>query len=320
VKKYFFIFFLLFFFGQKKSLAQDIHSSQIALAAESSYLPYQHFENLGDSLRPHPKRLKTFVIAGSAFYATTLTGLYFLWYQDGLESKFRFANDNADWQQIDKVGHFYSTFHFSNATAEGFRWAGLKEKKAIFWGAVTGIGVMLPIEIFDGFSADYGASWGDLLANTSGAAFLYGQYLLWDEVRIQPKFSFHRTHYAPLRPGLLGQNLQEEILKDYNGQTYWLSFDMAKFLPETKFPKWLNVAVGYGGEGMTYANPTENRELGGNQAYRQFYLSPDFNIMAIPARRKFFKVLRFVANLIKIPAPALEFNQSQGFRFHFLYF
>ena len=53
-------------------------------------------------------------------------------------------------------------------------------------------------------------------------------------IRIYPKFSFHRTDYAPLRPDVLGDGLAEEIFKDYNGQTYWLSFDMDKFI---KFPK-----------------------------------------------------------------------------------
>ncbi len=292
------------------------------LQAQTVHKFYQNEALLktADTLKPHKKRLNALIIGGSAIYATTLTGLYFLWYKEGLEPKFRFSDDNADWLQMDKVGHFYSAFHFSQASGEAFKWAGLEEKKAMFWGAVVGTGLMLPIEVFDGFSAAYGASWGDLLANTAGAGLLYGQYLLWDEVRIHPKFSFQRTHFAPRRPELLGSALHEEIIKDYNGQTYWLSVEVAKFLPESRYPKWLNWAAGYGIEGMTYADLQENHNLGGNTAYRQYFLSPDFNLMAIPAKRKFFKVLRFLANMIKLPAPALEYNAQQGFRFHFLYF
>jgi hypothetical protein len=44
--------------------------------------------------------------------------------------------------------------------------------------------------------------------------------------RITPKFSFHTTQYAQYRPNVLGSSLAEQILKDYNGQTYWLSVNL----------------------------------------------------------------------------------------------
>ncbi len=35
------------------------------------------------------------------------------------------------------------------------------------------------------------------------------------------------------------------MLKDYNGQTYWLSFNVASFLPTNSgFPYWLNMSLG----------------------------------------------------------------------------
>ena len=40
------------------------------------------------------------------------------------------------------------------------------------------------------------------------------------------------------------------MLKDYNAQTYWFSANLKSFFPEIKFTAWLNVAVGYGAEGM----------------------------------------------------------------------
>lgn len=174
---------------------------------------------------------------------------------------------------------------------------------------------MLPIEIFDGYSASYGASTGDLLANTAGASFFLGQSLLWKEQRIKPKFSFHQTKYASLRPEVLGDDYLHESLKDYNGQTYWLSFDMDKFI---SFPKWLNLAVGYGAEEMVYAR-SENNTAAGYNAYRQFYIGIDFDLTAIKTRSKALKTVLFIADMIKLPAPTLEFS-SKGTRFLPFYF
>jgi hypothetical protein len=87
-----------------------------------------------------------------------------------------------------------------------------------------------------------GASSGDIIANASGTALFVSQ-LLWKEQRITPKFSFHTTH-AQYRPNVLGSSLAEQMLKDYNGQTYWLSVNLHSFYKGSKIPKWLNLAIG----------------------------------------------------------------------------
>ena len=46
------------------------------------------------------------------------------------------------------------------------------------------------------------------------------------------------------------------MLKDYNGQTYWLSANLKSFFKKSNVPTWLNISVGYGAEGMFGA--TEN--------------------------------------------------------------
>jgi hypothetical protein len=183
-------------------------------------------------------------------------------------------------------------------------------------GSLVGFGVMLPIEILDGFSDAYGASTGDLIANAAGSAFFFGQSRLWNEIRIYPRFSFHRTKYAELRSDLLGNDLTSEILKDYNGQTFWLSVDMDKFL---KFPKWLNFAVGYGAEGMVYARDYQNTNAGYLTPYRQYYFSVDFDLSGIKTKSKAVKTLLFLANMIKIPAPTVEFSNN-SVKFRALYF
>lgn len=195
-----------------------------------------------DSLQVNKKRLTKFVVFSSVAYTGTMIGLSELWYKDSGHQSFRFFNDNAEWKQIDKLGHFYAGFYFSYGTSKALRWSNVPARKSDLIGAATGFLILTPIEIFDGFSDAYGASTGDLMANAAGSVFFLGQSLLWNETRIYPKFSFHQTNYAHLRPNTLGDNFSSELLKDYNGQTYWICADMDKFM---KFPKWLNLAVGY---------------------------------------------------------------------------
>ena len=132
-----------------------------------------------------------------------------------------------------------------------------------------------------------GIFFGDFSANTTGCLLFMGQQLGWKEQRFVMKYSFHQTKYAPYRPDLLGDNLIQNMVKDYNGYTSWLSGNIASFLPKTtKFPKWINVAFGYGAEGMVGAvsNPDSlnHQALPHYDRYRQFYLSMDVDLTRIP--------------------------------------
>lgn len=268
-----------------------------------------------DSVTINKKRLTTLVVGASASYGATLVALNYLWYQNTERQSFQFFNDNAEWKQADKLGHFYSSFYFSYGTSQALLWCNVPVKKADLTGALTGFLIMMPVEIMDGFSEAYGASVGDLLANAAGSSFFLGQKRLWNEVRILPKYSFHRTSFAGVRPAVLGENTINEFFKDYNGQTQWLSVDMDKFM---SFPRWLNVAAGYGAQDMLFARDNENR-LAGYDAYRQYYLSIDFDLTSIRTHSKVLKTLIFFGSMIKIPAPAMEFSRK-GIRLRALYF
>jgi uncharacterized protein YfiM (DUF2279 family) len=276
-------------------------------------------DTLRDSTQFNKKRFRTVYLGASTLYAGSLIALNEIWYKESPRSGFHFFNDNAQWLQIDKVGHFYSAYHLSHTGARIFRWTGINQQKSIWLGAASSMLLLTPIEFLDGFSAEYGASWGDLLANTAGVA-LSLQNLFWDKPRIHPKFSFQPSSLAALRPNVLGENLPQQIIKDYNGQTYWLSFDIQPWLKEqSKFPPWLGVALGYGGQQMVYARSHEN-QANGYESHRQYYLSLDINLTRIPMKNKFLKSLFYTFNIIHIPAPALEWNRKQGLKVHALYF
>lgn len=254
------------------------------------------------------KRLKPLIIGSTAAYAGSLIALNRLWYADFEKQDFHFFNDNKEWQQIDKAGHFYAAFHLSKAAYRGLRWAGVAEKKSLIWGGIVSAIALTPIEVFDGFSAGYGASAGDLVANTLGGTFFMAQQWLWGEIRVHPKFSFRRTDYARLRPQVLGSTLSEEIIKDYNGQTYWWSVDISGFIPS--FPKWLNLAVGYGADGMVFAREGQNAE-NGYTAVRQFYLTIDPDFSRYRSQSKLVNTFLYVLTMIKLPTPALRYSQGQ---------
>lgn len=257
--------------------------------------------------KPDQKKLRSFIIIGSTGYAAALVGLDQLWYKEAGRQPFTFFNDSRQWKQVDKAGHFFSAFHLSQATFKSLQWCNVNTNKANLWGSITGFLMLLPIEVLDGFSEDYGASTSDLLANAGGSVFYFGQTALWNEVRIHPKLSFQRTTYPGLRnDNTLGNGLISELVKDYNGQTYWLSVDVDKFI---KFPKWLNVAVGYGANGMVYATDQQN-QAAGYSAHRQYYIGLDFDLSHIKTRSKALNTVLYVLNLIKLPAPALEFTNG----------
>jgi hypothetical protein len=261
------------------------------------------------------KRLNIVRYGALATYSIGMISLNEAWYSQSPRQSFHFFNDAAEWKQMDKVGHVFSTFQLSNTSYKLLTWANSKEKKRALVSAVTGFSILSSIEIFDGFSSSYGASLSDVAANATGSLLFYSQMMGWNEIRIHPKFSFTRSNMASLRPNVLGDGLSQEILKDYNGQTYWLCADMDKFM---RFPKWLNLAVGYGAENMKYASDSENQMEGFNPS-RQLYLSLDFDLTAIRTKSKFIKGLVYFVNMVKLPAPTLEFSKH-GLKGHWIYF
>ncbi|MCB4809327.1 YfiM family protein [Tamlana sp. 62-3] len=261
-------------------------------------------------------RRNTVLISEAAISTATIVGLSQLWYADYEQSKFHTTNDNKEWLQLDKVGHAFTSYQMGKYGAQLLNWSGVKKNEQLIYGGTLGFTFLSAIEVLDGFSQEWGFSWGDILANAAGTGLFVGQELLWDEQRISLKYSFHHTNYANQNPNKLGKTYIEQFLKDYNGQTYWLSFNLHSFFKKSEFPRWLNLALGYGGEGML--SGVENTNLITDR-YRQFYISFDVDLNAIRTKSKFLNTLFDVFNMVKIPFPTLEFNKNGGV-FHLFYY
>ena len=265
-----------------------------------------------DSIRVHKGRTIGTAIGGGTIITGTLVSLNSAWYSQYERNAFHFFNDVDEWQQLDKIGHGFSTYTVGKWGHGLVHWCGLKEKTSVWVGGTLGFAYLTAVEVMDGHSAEWGFSWWDMAANAAGTGLFIGQQLGGKEQRVTMKYSAHLTDYAKLRPNVLGESLSERILKDYNGATYWLSTNPNAFGWKAS-PRWLNMAVGYGGEGMLYANTDPGQ-------VRQFYLSPDIDLERIPAKSKFLRTLLFTLNCVKVPMPALEIRSDGILRGHWLYF
>lgn len=256
------------------------------------------------------KRLVPVSIGIGGVWAGSMIGLHEIWYKDVEKSEFHVFDDCSNWLQMDKVGHVYTAYKISELTGDLFKWSGVKPKTSSLIGSGIAFGYQSTLELFDAYSEEWGFSWCDMAANTLGTGIYLSQELLWEEQRIIPKFSYHPTEFASLRPEVLGSNFQERLLKDYNGQTYWLSFNPFLFTKSTQFPKWLCFSVGYSvnakivGDKEYFVDQTVNPSVT-YSAQREFLLSLDIDFSRIPVKKPWLKVLLKQFNYLKVPFPTI---------------
>ena len=243
----------------------------------------------------------------------TFAALYPVWYAQNTTSQFHYFNDFGNWGNVDKYGHSYSAYQLSKLSSDFYRWAGVPKKKSAIIGSLIGLSFQSTLEIFDGFSNGYGFSWGDMLFNALGSGLYVSQELVWADQKLIPKFSYHPTKYATLRPEILGSNQAERFLKDYNGQTYWLSFSPNHFAKNSMFPKWLCISIGYGIDGRIVGDQTSYTSADGitYHSKQQYYLSVDLDLKNLPIKNKTLKKIVCAFNYLKIPAPTVSFQKNK---------
>ena len=263
------------------------------------------------------QRKKNLLIVESSSYSLALVGLNQLWYKGYKKSSFHFINDNNSWLQMDKFGHLTTSYFVGVLGIKTYQWAGFSRKQSIWIGGLTGSFFQSAVEILDGFSEKWGASSGDLVANSLGSLLAISQQLYWDEQKVLLKYSFNPSVISNTNPQLFGNNLIQKSLKDYNGQTYWLCFNFEDVFNSSSYylPKWLNLAFGYGADNMYSDAYSLSHELG----YRQFFLSLDINTDELNISNKFVKNLVNLFGFIKLPMPTLEYSQGKLI-FHNLYY
>ena len=239
-------------------------------------------------------------------YASSLIALYDVWYAEFPKSTFHFYNDGSNWMQMDKFGHGFSGYLLSQKAGDLYRWSGVK--KSYPWiGFGIGMSYLGALEFMDAYNQGWGFSTYDVLANFSGGALYLSQELIFKKQLVLPKFSFFPSKYAAYRPEVLGKNFPEQLLKDYNGQTYWFSFPIGGFAPSVKKMNWLCLSLGYS---------VDQKLVGDQDAYldfraaRQFLVSRDIDLTRRPIKNPTLKKVLAQLNMIKIPFSALMIQQG----------
>jgi uncharacterized protein YfiM (DUF2279 family) len=278
------------------------------------------------TLTPQQKKKRTWLVgtANVVGYSGIMIALSSAWYSQYQKTGFHTFNDFPEWKQMDKVGHLYGAYIESRASMELWRWTGIDRKKRIWIGGMSGAVYQTVIEVLDAYSVGWGWSWSDFGANILGSGALVAQELAWDDQRIKIKFSFHQKNYSDPQLNqrtdkLFGSSSAEQLLKDYNGQTYWASINLKPFFKKSNLPPWLSLSVGYGTEGLFGGRENIGKDDNGTiifnrpdiKRYRQWFVAPDIDLTKIKTNKKGVKFLFTVLSAFKFPAPSLEFSNGK---------
>lgn len=241
--------------------------------------------------------------------AGSLVWLYTTWYKPYSTGAFHFFDDSQEWMQMDKAGHFFTAFHLNRLLQQLYKDAGIRSPEWI--STCITLSYLTGIEIMDGFSKGWGFSRSDFWTNVGGSTWWYFKSNNPWLKNFNLKFSYITvTDEYRKRPDLLGKNLSERIIKDYNNQVYWIGFPVFSEKKSIGL-QCLLVSVGYGASGMFSGHQNTNNP---DERMRNLYISLDVDFEKIPIRSLFLKKLFFYLNFIKIPFPALQIN-SRGIYF-----
>jgi len=271
------------------------------------------------------KPVRLAIIGGSI--AASYTAIYLIYLREGWWSeseKFHFQSLESDMDyasNLDKFGHFYTGIVFGELFAMSYDWVGMSPFASTLWAGITLGLTQVLIEFKDGFSP-YGYSTWDALAGTLGGFYAMGKRFIPAMQYVDYKFTYwpnSPVYWDSMRQvggedaggSLTGAN--GVVVDDYYGgnQTHWLSFKVAKMLPEsakTNYPKWLAFAFGWGIDEGRF-------KVEGKSSY-EFYASLDYDLEAIfNPQKTWSKNLVKMLNLVKFPAPAVRFGGRDGAKF-----
>lgn len=236
-----------------------------------------------------------------------MAGLNQLWYSGYERTGFHWHNDWPNWKQQDKLGHLVTAWHIARVFGAYGTWTGLSPKQAGWYGFGVSALFQTQIEVLDGFSEAWGASWGDLLFNTVGGALggLQTADPRWEAVTI--KYSYHRSPFEDPTENYIGN-----ALKDYDGISYWLVVRPHE-LGATGWPQWLGLSLGHSADGLAEALPTA-----ASPHQRVWFVGLDLDVLrTVRWPKPWMGTVAGILSFIRIPAPALEVSPRP--RWHWVY-
>ena len=253
---------------------------------------------------------RVFLVSSSMALSMGASYLYIknAWWND-VSRDFHFdpGNDLVYALNVDKAAHFLGGVYSSDLFSTSFKWAGLKDKKSIWYGALFGTGIQMAIELKDAYAPYWGFSKWDLAIGSAGSFWPVAQYYSKSANAINFKFSYFKRSdiYWQLDSQRGKDTYKFSWQDDYPNQTYWVSFDVNHFIDTDVIPPWLDLAVGFGLDDTQYLDEGGTK-MGGNPEY---YIALDYDIMEILKKwdSSFAKKVKFMLKYIKLPAPTIRF-------------
>ncbi|MDB4250948.1 YfiM family protein [Flavobacteriales bacterium] len=255
---------------------------------------------------------KARVIVVSSSLVAVLGGSYLYvenaWWSDK-QIPFHF-DDGADLTyalNVDKLGHFMGGLEAADFFSSSIKWAGMNEKKSLWYGAAFGSGLQLVIEMKDAYAPYWGFSKWDLALGSAGSFWPVAQYYNPDLKAINFKFSYYKRSniYWDLDKQRGKETNKFAWQDDYPNQTYWVTFDVNHFIETCCWPDWLNVAVGFGIDDTQYLNG--GTKAGGNN---EWYIALDYDVPKLlkkwnsPTGKK----VKHWLNYFHFPAPTIRIS------------
>lgn len=151
----------------------------------------------------------------------------------------------------DKIGHFWSTYAFSDALTGLYKGWGYDPKKANTYAALSAWTVQLAMELGDATSITQGFSWEDMTMNTLGAlsSVLMQRY---PELDRKIDFRVEYVYNIPIKG----------IFDDYSNQFYSMVIKLDGFdTLENTFLKYVELSGGYYTRGYGEADEEDSRSL-----------------------------------------------------------
>ncbi len=244
-------------------------------------------------------------ILASASTGTFLAGHVFfsnLWWK-GEPVPFRFEF-MQDWQYAlgaDKFGHAIFPYFGTDLYREALEWTGFNRRTSLWIAAGLVWSYMTYIEVRDGFSRDWGFSWGDMAANTLGVGWRVAEEYVPALSAVTWKVSYWPSD--AWRAGLYSQ-----IIDDYESTYHWASIDPELFLPASAddwWPDWLNLAVAHTVEDIVAYDGSGSHAI---------VLALDIDTEGFGVTDPFWAGVLRVLNYYHIPMPAWRIGEGVGLR------
>lgn len=231
------------------------------------------------------------VTAGAIIYGHAVVN-DFWWKGEKVPFHVNTTTDYTYALNADKWGHL--TFAYAASTIYGDlgRWCGMDSTSAMWMGFGVALGYQTYVEIRDGFSKDYGFSWGDAAANTVGAALPVVQHYVPALRSVDLQLSFWPSEEFK-------NGAYNAIIDDYTSTTHWIAVNAHDIAPRawrTWVPPWLGIAFGHSVQNLD--------GQGGGQ--HVMYLSLDWQLHRIPGLAPWLRDILRVLHLYHLPAPAVR--------------